>query len=120
MSTRASIQPRAKYFLRARTHPTRLNLKASKLNFAPRAGFAYSLTPKTVIRSGFGIFYAGIFSDLGGQVLFPGYTVEQAFNNLGTGIAQPFKLSQGLPPWPRTMCRTRRRTSRNSAPRRIR
>ncbi len=74
-----------------------LNLKASKLDFAPRAGFAYSLTPKTVIRSGFGIFYAGIFSDLGGQVLFPGYTVEQAFNNLGTGIAQPFQLSQGLP-----------------------
>ncbi len=74
-----------------------LNLNASKLNFAPRAGFAYSLTPKTVIRSGFGIFYAGIFSDLGGQVLFPGYTVEQTFNNLGTGIAQPFKLSQGLP-----------------------
>jgi hypothetical protein len=74
-----------------------LNLTASKLDFAPRAGFAYSLTPKTVIRSGFGIFYAGIFSDLGGQVLFPGYTVEQAFNNLGTGIAQPFKLSQGLP-----------------------
>jgi hypothetical protein len=74
-----------------------LNLTTPKLNFAPRAGFAYSLTPKTVIRSGFGIFYAGIFSDLGGQVLFPGYTVEQAFNNLGTGIPQPFKLSQGLP-----------------------
>jgi hypothetical protein len=74
-----------------------LNLKASKLNFAPRAGFAYRLTPKTVIRSGFGIFYAGIFSDLGGQVLFPGYTVEQTFTNLGTGIPQPFKLSQGLP-----------------------
>ncbi len=75
-----------------------LNLTASKLNFAPRAGFAYSLTPKTVIRSGFGMFYAGIFSDLGGQVLFPGYTVVQSFNNLGTGVAQPFKLSQGLPP----------------------
>jgi hypothetical protein len=74
-----------------------LNLTTSKLNFGPRAGFAYSLTPKTVIRSAFGMFYAGIFSDLGGQVLFPGYTVEQAFNNLGTGIAQPFKLSQGLP-----------------------
>jgi Carboxypeptidase regulatory-like domain/TonB-dependent Receptor Plug Domain len=74
-----------------------LNLTTSKLNFAPRAGFAYSLTPKTVIRSGFAIFFAGIFSDLGGQVLFPGYTVEQAFNNLGTGVAQPFSLSQGLP-----------------------
>jgi hypothetical protein len=75
-----------------------LNLTASRLDFAPRAGFAWSVTPKTVVRSAFGIFYAGIFSDLGGQVLFPGYTVEQAFNNLGTGIAQPFKLSQGLPP----------------------
>ena len=75
-----------------------LNLSGSKLNFGPRAGFAYSITPKTVIRSAFGIFYAGIFSDLGGQVLFPGYTVEQAFNNLGTGIPQPFRLSAGLPP----------------------
>jgi hypothetical protein len=60
-------------------------------------GLAWSATPKTLIRSAFGIFYAGIFSDLGGQVLFPGYTVEQTFNNLGTGIPQPFRLSQGLP-----------------------
>jgi hypothetical protein len=27
-------------------------------NFGPRAGFAYNITPKTVIRSGFGIFYS--------------------------------------------------------------
>lgn len=74
-----------------------LNLSASKKNFGPRVGFAYSPTSKTVIRSGFGIFYAGIFSDLGGQVLFPGYNVEQSFNNLGTGVPQPFKLHQGMP-----------------------
>ncbi len=74
-----------------------LNLEASKLNFAPRVGFAYSLTPKTVIRSGFGVFYAGIFSNLGAQVLFPGYTVTQSFSSLGTGVAQPFSLSQGMP-----------------------
>jgi hypothetical protein len=30
-------------------------------------------------------------------VLFPGYTVTQAFGSLGTGIAQPFGLSQGMP-----------------------
>ena len=74
-----------------------LGLSASKLDVGPRIGLAYSPDQKTVIRSGFGIFYAGIFSDLGGQVLFPGYTVEQAFPNLGTGVPQPFKLSQGMP-----------------------
>jgi len=74
-----------------------LNLSASRLNFAPRIGAAYSVTPKTVIRTGFGLFYSQIFSDLGAQVLFPGYTISQAFSNLGTGIAQPFSLSQGMP-----------------------
>jgi outer membrane receptor protein involved in Fe transport len=74
-----------------------LNLSASRRNFAPRIGAAYSVTPKTVIRTGFGLFYSQIFSDLGAQVLFPGYTISQAFSNLGTGIAQPFSLSQGMP-----------------------
>ena len=32
-------------------------LEADKKNFGPRVGFAYSLTPKTVIRSAYGIFY---------------------------------------------------------------
>ncbi|MBV9081784.1 MAG: TonB-dependent receptor [Acidobacteriaceae bacterium] len=74
-----------------------LNLTASKLNFGPRVGFAYSASPKTVVRAGFGIFYSQLFSLLGGQVLFPGYNVEQPFNNLGTGVPQPFTLSQGIP-----------------------
>jgi hypothetical protein len=74
-----------------------LNLSTSRRNFGPRIGVAYTPIPKTVIRSGFGIFYAGVFSDLGGQVLFPGYTVVQSFPNLGTGVAQPFSLSQGMP-----------------------
>lgn len=74
-----------------------LNLSPSKWNLAPRLGLAYNITPKTVIRSGFGIFYSQIFSDLGAQVLFPGYTISQSFGSLGTGIAQPFTLSQGMP-----------------------
>ena len=74
-----------------------LNIPGDHFNLAPRVGFAYTLTPKTVIRSGFGLFYSQIFSDLGGQVLFPGYTISQSFSNLGTGIAQPFSLSQGMP-----------------------
>ena len=36
-----------------------------KLNFAPRVGFAYSLTPKWVVRAGYGIFY-GAFENRGG------------------------------------------------------
>ena len=74
-----------------------LNLSADTLNFAPRVGAAYSVTPKTVIRSGFGIFYSQIFSDLGGQVLYPGYTITQSFSNLGTGVPQPFNLVEGMP-----------------------
>ncbi|HUA61771.1 MAG TPA: TonB-dependent receptor [Verrucomicrobiae bacterium] len=74
-----------------------LNLAGNKLNFGPRLGLAYSVNPKTVIRAGGGIFYIGIFSDVGGQVLFPGYTVIQSFPAQGTGIPQPFSLSQGMP-----------------------
>jgi carboxypeptidase family protein len=36
-----------------------------KMNFSPRIGFAYSLTPKWVIRGGYGIFY-GAFENRGG------------------------------------------------------
>ncbi|MGH9846657.1 MAG: TonB-dependent receptor domain-containing protein, partial [Blastocatellia bacterium] len=74
-----------------------LNLKADHNNFSPRVGFAYSLNDKTVIRSAFGIFYAGIFANLGGGVNFPGFTIQQNFANLGVGLAQPFTLSQGFP-----------------------
>jgi hypothetical protein len=36
---------------------SRNNFKLDKKNLAPRIGLAYSLTPKTVIRSGYGIFW---------------------------------------------------------------
>lgn len=36
-----------------------------KTNFAPRLGFAYSVTPKLVVRGGYGIFY-GAFENRGG------------------------------------------------------
>jgi len=36
---------------------TRNNLPLTKDNFAPRVGIAYSLTPKTIIRSGYGIYW---------------------------------------------------------------
>jgi len=37
-----------------------------KTNFAPRLGVAYQVTPKLVIRAGYGIFYSG-FENVGGQ-----------------------------------------------------
>lgn len=74
-----------------------LNLKRDKNNFAPRAGFAYSLNDKTVIRSAIGVFYWPLFGNLSGAVNFPGFSVRQSFANLGAGVAQPFTLSQGMP-----------------------
>jgi outer membrane receptor protein involved in Fe transport len=74
-----------------------LDLEADKVNLAPRIGLAYTLNPKTVVRSAFGFFYGQIFSNLGGVVLYPGFTVRQNFPDLGVGIAQPFPLHQGHP-----------------------
>jgi hypothetical protein len=74
-----------------------LDLEGDKLNFAPRIGMAYSLDDKTVARSAFGLFYGQIFSNLGGIVLYPGFTVTRDFPSLGTGVAQAFSLTQGHP-----------------------
>ncbi len=91
------VDPVSGQVLFPQTNGASLGLSSNKTNFAPRVGLAYSPDSKTVVRTGFGIFYSQIFSDLGAQVLFPGYTISQAFSNLGTGIAQPFALTQGMP-----------------------
>ena len=74
-----------------------LNLTTSKHNFQPRIGIAYTLNSKTVIRSASGIFYSQVMSNLGSSVQYPGYDVVQSFPQPGTGLAQPFSLSQGMP-----------------------
>lgn len=63
-------------------------IKSQKTNFAPRVGIAYQLTPKLVIRSGFGMFYGGLenlgnYPNLG--VNYP-YDIEQFFPS---GSCQP-------------------------------
>jgi hypothetical protein len=73
------------------------DIEGDKLNFAPRIGFAYTLGDKTVVRSAVGLFYGQIFSNLGGVVTYPGFTVRENFANLGAGVAQPFRLSDGMP-----------------------
>jgi hypothetical protein len=74
-----------------------LNITTPKADVSPRIGLAYSVDEKTVIRAAFGTFYGTIFQNLGGQLAYPGFDNTITTNNLGTGVAQSFSLSQGLP-----------------------
>ncbi len=74
-----------------------LNIATPKADFSPRIGLAYSIDEKTVLRAAFGTFYGTIFQNLGGQLAYPGFDNTITTNNLGTAVAQPFSLSQGLP-----------------------
>ena len=74
-----------------------LDIVTPKENVSPRIGLAYALDRKTVIRAAFGTFYGTIFQNLGGQLAYPGFDNTISYNNLGTAVAQPFSLSQGLP-----------------------
>lgn len=74
-----------------------LNTPTSKINLGPHVGFAYTPKSGTVVRGGFAIIYGQVFSNLGSQVNSPGFDIVTNYNNLGTGVAQPFTLSQGMP-----------------------
>jgi hypothetical protein len=74
--------------------------------FSPRVGIAYSLNDKTVLRTGFGIFYsptnatsvgrqAGLFSS--------GYSFAQAFPQLTSGRVPALDLDTGIPAFPGTL-----------------
>ncbi len=92
------IDPATGLLLAANINASRsLNIVTPKENISPRIGLAYSVDRKTVIRAAFGTFYGTIFQNLGGQLAYPGFDNTISFNNLGTAVAQPFALSQGLP-----------------------
>jgi hypothetical protein len=74
-----------------------LNISTPKGDVSPRIGLAYAIDDKTVVRAAFGTFYGTIFQNLGGQLAYPGFDNTITTNNLGTAVAQPFSLSQGLP-----------------------
>jgi len=71
-------------------------------NWAPRFGFAYQLTSKTVLRSGYGIFYssyeAGPLS-IPNPGNSPPFFVESRFDPVAFGVPHPEvnQLSRGLP-----------------------
>ena len=67
---------------------------------SPRVGLAYTLNPKTVVRTGFGIFFSPGNATQIGQ--FPGrynagFTFPQAFPNTSNGRVPAFNLDQGVP-----------------------
>lgn len=67
-------------------YPQTAKIHTPNKNFAPRFGFAYSISDKTVIRGGYGIFYAR----------FQGALIQTLF--LSNGIYQPAISLQGTSP----------------------
>jgi hypothetical protein len=55
-------------------------VNSQKVNFAPRFGIDYSITPTTVVRSGFGIFYGGL----------------ESFGSVNLGESYPFQFTGGV------------------------
>jgi hypothetical protein len=83
-------------------HAPRQLVPQDRNNFSPRVGFAYQLTPKTVIRSGYGIFYSSYES---GPLSIPNpgnnppFYAESDFNPVSFATPNPIvnKLSGGFP-----------------------
>ncbi len=66
--------------------------------FAPRLGAVYSLNDKTVVRSGWGIFYMQAFyPGWGGGISQDGFSNTPSFSTALGGIAPAFFLDQGFP-----------------------
>lgn len=73
--------------------------------FSPRTGVAYALTPKTVLRVGYGIFYDYI--DVGRlnscQLWCSGFGLNPAFASTNGDITPAFNLNDGFPITPATL-----------------
>lgn len=66
--------------------------------FAPRIGLAYAVTPKTVVRSGYGMFYDNAnMPGWAGGISQDGYNATASFSSSNGGSQAAFILSNGLP-----------------------
>ena len=61
--------------------------------WGPRFGFAYALTPKTVLRGGYGLYYADNYL----SITSSGFNIEGTFQTLDNGITPGFRLRDGFP-----------------------
>ena len=66
-------------------------------NFDPRFGFAFQATTNTVIRGGFGIFYAGTLRGAGATIGNEGFSAETDYNSNSNGLTQNGSLSNPFP-----------------------
>ena len=81
-------------------------VRSNTRNFGPRLGVAYEVLPKTVLRTGYGIFYVqevgAMFYDLvrngvqtesyNSPVIAPAFTTANAFNTTGGGLPSYFYI----------------------------
>jgi hypothetical protein len=66
--------------------------------FAPRLGGVYRLNAKTVVRSGYGIFYTqSFYPGWGGGISLDGFSANPSFSSTQGGIQPAFLLSEGFP-----------------------
>lgn len=80
-------------------HRERTFSNLDKNNIAPRAGFAWQLNQRTVVRGDFGIFYSGVgyyAGNFSGAANLP-YFVRSAINSPTTAANTSLKLSDGFP-----------------------
>jgi hypothetical protein len=64
--------------------------------FGPRFGFAYRLRDSTVLRGGYGIYYAGVAFGQGGQPIL-GFEANNTAANVTNGLYPTFHLDAGFP-----------------------
>ncbi|PYV91123.1 MAG: hypothetical protein DMG05_08085 [Acidobacteria bacterium] len=80
----------------SKSYPEEIDYKA----FAPRVGFAYSVTPNTVVRAGYGVFFLTLSYPSWSSGISPGtdgFNSNISFGSSNGGITPAFLLQEGFP-----------------------